>query len=78
VVCARLPEIDAMLDRLRREGASLALLSGSGAGVFGVFPDEAGADRASAQLRTMPEVEWTARVMSLATIPRVEPVDLAR
>jgi 4-diphosphocytidyl-2-C-methyl-D-erythritol kinase len=42
------PEIGRARARLRRSGASLALMSGSGAAVFGVFDSRAERDRAAA------------------------------
>jgi 4-diphosphocytidyl-2-C-methyl-D-erythritol kinase len=47
-VAARLPVIDEALARLGRHGAALALMSGSGSAVFGLFPDDAAAVAAAA------------------------------
>lgn len=46
------PVLREIKQRLLKEGAEAALLSGSGATVFGVFGDEAGARRAVARLQT--------------------------
>lgn len=51
VVCERLPEVGALRERILEEGAAGALMSGSGASVFGVFGDAAGAKAAVDALR---------------------------
>ncbi len=40
VTVSRYPELDKIKKRLREEGAVVALMSGSGPTVFGIFPDE--------------------------------------
>ena len=70
VVGSRHPEIVAHVEALRRGGALLALMSGSGSTVFGVFGDEAVARRAMAA-----NVTGSARVVltrSAARVARVE------
>jgi 4-diphosphocytidyl-2-C-methyl-D-erythritol kinase len=47
------PELGHLKDVLLRAGATLALLSGSGSALFGVFEDRGALDRASAQLEVM-------------------------
>jgi len=47
VVAARHPIVRRLIRNLRREGASLASLSGSGSAVFGLFPTRAAAERAA-------------------------------
>jgi len=49
-VVARCPQVGALRDRLLAEGALAAAMSGSGAAVFGLFPDAHGASRARAAL----------------------------
>jgi 4-diphosphocytidyl-2-C-methyl-D-erythritol kinase len=50
VVFAAHPEIRRLRDRLRRSGASVALMSGSGASVFGLFSSSEARDRAAEAL----------------------------
>jgi len=47
VVPSAIGEVAASLETLREEGASPALLSGSGGACFGIFPDAAAAERAA-------------------------------
>jgi len=47
VVAARHPIVRLMTQKLKREGASHASLSGSGSAVFGLFASRAGAERAA-------------------------------
>jgi 4-diphosphocytidyl-2-C-methyl-D-erythritol kinase len=49
-VFAEQPVLARIKDHLLSQGAELALLSGSGATMFGVFPDQSGAERAAAGL----------------------------
>jgi 4-diphosphocytidyl-2-C-methyl-D-erythritol kinase len=49
-VAARCPQIGALRDRLFAEGALAAAMTGSGAAVFGLFPDAHSASRARAAL----------------------------
>jgi 4-diphosphocytidyl-2-C-methyl-D-erythritol kinase len=51
VVLRAIPGLDDMLDALRRNGATIALLSGSGSALFGIFDDEPVRDSAAAALR---------------------------
>lgn len=61
VVGARHPEIPATLDALRRAGARLALMSGSGSTLFGIFDDAdvAAARAALTGLAPGASVTWT-------------------
>lgn len=72
VVGARHPEIDACVAALRRAGAMLAMMSGSGSTVFGVFEAAhvPGAREALQQLPGDAAVVWT------RTAQRVVPVEL--
>lgn len=49
-VFAEQPVLARIKDHLLSQGAEIALLSGSGATMFGVFPDQSGAERAAAGL----------------------------
>lgn len=49
-VVARRPQVGALCDRLRSEGALAAAMTGSGAAVFGLFPDADSAAQAHAAL----------------------------
>jgi len=62
------PEIERLRDSLIKAGARNALLSGSGACVFGVFEDEAAQQRAASQLES--EADW--QVFKCATLAREE------
>jgi len=60
-VVQRHPEIGALESRLRRLGASMAAMSGSGSTVFGVFPTGTSARAAALQLRGSGADIWRAR-----------------
>jgi 4-diphosphocytidyl-2-C-methyl-D-erythritol kinase len=51
VTCARYPEIDAMKALLLNQGATGAMMSGSGPTVFALFRDQAGAEAAAGFVR---------------------------
>ena len=51
VVFARHPELKAIKRKLKKSGADLALMSGSGSTLFGIFADRVARDRAAAGLR---------------------------
>lgn len=73
VVPAAHPSVAASLEALRRAGASPALLSGSGAACFGVFPDEARARATAADLAL--SLGWAAlHARTLAAFPEPEGV----
>ncbi|HEY7791694.1 MAG TPA: 4-(cytidine 5'-diphospho)-2-C-methyl-D-erythritol kinase [Vicinamibacterales bacterium] len=63
-VVARHPEIGAIVDRLRRSGASDAAMSGSGSAVFGLFGARAAAERA---MRSCLRAGWQALVTRTMT-----------
>jgi len=53
------PELEVLRDALRRAGASIALLSGSGSALFGIFDAEEEAERAAEELgRDFPSVRF--------------------
>jgi 4-diphosphocytidyl-2-C-methyl-D-erythritol kinase len=58
VVGERYPEVPETIGRLRRAGASLAALSGSGAAMFGVFESPAAAGRAAEAVARMARPGW--------------------
>jgi 4-diphosphocytidyl-2-C-methyl-D-erythritol kinase len=60
-VARRHPEIAGAVGALRRQGALLAAMSGSGSAVFGLFPTRRAADRARRGARFGPG--WRARVV---------------
>lgn len=62
------PEIKRVRDSLVEAGARKALLSGSGASVYGVFDDEAAQQRALSKLES--EIDW--QVFKCATLGREE------
>lgn len=68
VVFRLYPEIERARDALLHAGARGALLSGSGASVFGVFDSQEDSGRAHAALRA--EGSW--RVFPCTTLPRAE------
>ena len=61
------PSLQEIKQELLAQGAEAALLSGSGATVFGVFPDEAGAQRARARFQTQPQLKVFA--VSACSVP---------
>jgi 4-diphosphocytidyl-2-C-methyl-D-erythritol kinase len=72
VVAARHPIIQRIATRLRRSGASEALMTGSGSTVFGLFPGRGAADRAA---RAVPP-GW-GRTLVTRTVNRVKYQTLA-
>jgi 4-diphosphocytidyl-2-C-methyl-D-erythritol kinase len=67
VVASRFDEIPAIAAGLRQRGAALALLSGSGSAVVGLFEDAAAADGAAAALSGRPGLRcWLSRTVSRA------------
>lgn len=67
------PPVAKSLDALRRAGARTALLSGSGAACFGIFPDARRAEAAAAELSTV--LAWGAiHVRTLDAFPEPVPV----
>jgi 4-diphosphocytidyl-2-C-methyl-D-erythritol kinase len=84
VVSARFPVIADLTGRLRAQGAALALLSGSGSAVVGLFAEQGDADAARMALsdrpewrcwltRTVSRDECHARVAPLALTPYADP-----
>ena len=56
-VFAEHPLLEEIKQGLLNQGAEVALLSGSGATMFGVFPDQAGAERAAATFARDPKMK---------------------
>ena len=73
VVAARHPAIDAMLHALRSAGAMLAMMSGSGSTVFGVFTPDA-ATRGRSALAARGALPPGSRVVWTRTAARVVPI----
>jgi 4-diphosphocytidyl-2-C-methyl-D-erythritol kinase len=61
----RWPQIHVLRERLLTLGAANALMTGSGAAVFGIFANQAASDAAAAQLTT--EGYWAAAVCPVGT-----------
>lgn len=72
-VAARHPEIGALVEALRRSGASYAAMSGSGSAVFGLFDDREAAEEAAGRLK-----DSTRRVVLTRTLGRAAHRRLAR
>jgi 4-diphosphocytidyl-2-C-methyl-D-erythritol kinase len=70
VVASRHPMVQASLEGLRAEGASLSMLSGSGSAAFGVFPGRSESEEAALALSR--KMGWPFRaVRSLRGAPEV-------
>lgn len=52
--CSFVPEIGSLLSRMKEAGAQASSMTGSGSAVFGIFENEAAAQRALAQFRDLP------------------------
>jgi 4-diphosphocytidyl-2C-methyl-D-erythritol kinase len=63
VVAAAHPEIAGVIERLKSLGASHALMSGSGATVFGVFDNLGASERARDEMRA--SGYWSERVRAI-------------
>lgn len=63
------PRVGEALEALNGAGAAIALLAGSGASVFGVFPDHTGAVTAADSLRSLGYATWSTRTRT--TVPSV-------
>lgn len=66
---ARIPRLGAALERLRAAGASVALLAGSGAALFGVFAAAAARDAAAGPLAALGFRTWAAETLSALPAP---------
>lgn len=74
VSCALRPEISRAVETLFALGACCAQMSGSGSAVFGVFPDDAAADRAFESVRLRwPEVHRCATCADSVTFADEKP-----
>jgi 4-diphosphocytidyl-2-C-methyl-D-erythritol kinase len=60
-VCNEYPEIREIKEKIKREGARLSLMSGSGSTVFGVFEDKDSAENARSHFNGI----WTAIVKTM-------------
>lgn len=73
VALEHLPELGAALHAMLHAGAHIALLSGSGAALFGVFPGDRQVRAAEQAVRALGMAVWTAETLSVAPAPRVFP-----
>lgn len=64
-----IPTLRSGLARMRRAGADLALLAGSGSAIFGIFPDPDARDRAALDLRADGFAVWSAETLSSLPLP---------
>lgn len=69
----RVPRLRDAIAAMRAAGAAVALLSGSGSAVFGVFPDERPADEAAARIGEIGFATWTAATLGGMPRPQVDP-----
>jgi 4-diphosphocytidyl-2-C-methyl-D-erythritol kinase len=60
----RIPLLDTVKASMRGAGAGVTLLSGSGASIFGVFPDDSSARRAEEELHALGCRVWHCRTLS--------------
>lgn len=60
-VCANYPYISSLVNKLRRSGASEAMMSGSGSAVFGLFADRPSAAAAASALESRRVRTWLTR-----------------
>jgi 4-diphosphocytidyl-2-C-methyl-D-erythritol kinase len=74
----RIPVIGRGLRLLRDAGAGLALLSGSGASIFGIFADAAARDAAEPLLRDLGLRTWRAETLQEMPLPARDPTDPRR
>lgn len=73
VALERLPRLAAGLETLRDAGAEIALLAGSGASLFGIFPAEGALGAAEPRLRSLGFHTWRARTLDRMPAPVVRP-----
>lgn len=74
IVAARHPQIAELVDEFQSIGASVAMMSGSGSAVFGIFDEW---DDAAARLHTMPSNGlWLDRTPTSNEVPPVRLVEL--
>jgi 4-diphosphocytidyl-2-C-methyl-D-erythritol kinase len=69
----RLPILATALQALRRQGADIALLAGSGSAIFGLFSDNQGALAAEAALQSLGLRTWSARTLRSFPQPTLSP-----
>jgi 4-diphosphocytidyl-2-C-methyl-D-erythritol kinase len=58
VVCDHVPEVAGLRDVLARQGAEIAMMSGSGSAVYGLFSREGAARQAATQVRSTGADVW--------------------
>ena len=64
-----IPTLGPARRRMRLAGADLALLAGSGAAIFGIFPDADARDRAALDLQADGFVIWSAETLTRLPLP---------
>lgn len=69
---SRIPVVGRAISALREAGATIALLAGSGASVFGVFPTEESRDAAEEPVRALGLRTWRAETLEKMPLPRRE------
>jgi 4-diphosphocytidyl-2-C-methyl-D-erythritol kinase len=65
-----IPRLLEAMDSLRAAGAIISLLAGSGASVFGIFPDSVGMDEADRQLSHAGFATWRCRTLEAFPVVR--------
>jgi 4-diphosphocytidyl-2-C-methyl-D-erythritol kinase len=69
----QIPSLPLAREAMRAAGAAIAMLSGSGASVFGVFGSEVERERAAERLRGEGWAVWRAETLQTAPEPQVDP-----
>jgi 4-diphosphocytidyl-2-C-methyl-D-erythritol kinase len=69
----RIPFVGLATAALRRAGARIALMAGSGSSVFGVFDGEDERDAAAELIRGLRMKVWAAETMDAEPVARVDP-----
>jgi 4-diphosphocytidyl-2-C-methyl-D-erythritol kinase len=70
-----IPSLPRAREAMRAAGARVAMLSGSGASLFGVFHTEAERDRAAEAVGGLGFAVWLAETLQTPPAPQVDPVD---
>lgn len=73
VVEERIPFVGLAVAAMRRCGARIAMMAGSGSAVFGVFDSEDGRDDAAERVRGLRMKTWAAWTMESEPVARVDP-----
>ncbi|MBB4638594.1 4-(cytidine 5'-diphospho)-2-C-methyl-D-erythritol kinase [Longimicrobium terrae] len=73
VVEERIPFVGLAVAAMRRSGARIAMMAGSGSSVFGVFDSEDERDDAGERIRGLRMKTWAAQTMEAEPVARVDP-----